>query len=280
MALDIVRLHPLFGAEIRGVSIGRDLPPAERRAIHEAVTTYGVAVIRGQALSDEDLGEFAMSLGQTWRREGLTQTDRGVFRLSNMAADGGLLPVDDRSIRANLANELWHTDGTFAQPGASVSLLHSRVIPPEGGDTEFCDTRVAYEALDEAMRQRIASLVGRHSFAHSRAQTGYTEFTAERRAASVPHRLVRPHAASGRTALCLASHICEIEGLTPDATADLLDALNATATAPERVHVHSWRVGDLVMWDNRCTMHRVRPYAMTVHPRDMRSVRLVDTAAS
>jgi alpha-ketoglutarate-dependent 2,4-dichlorophenoxyacetate dioxygenase len=180
-----------------------------------------------------------------------------------------------------LANRLWHTDASFrAVPGA-LSMLYAHVVPAEGGDTEFADLRAAWDALPEAMQEMIEPLVAEHSIFHSRALIGFTDFTDEERAAMppVPQRLVRRHPGSGRKMLYLASHASHIIGWpVPDGML-LLRELIEHATQPEFVYRHAWRQGDLVIWDNRCTMHRGRAYDET-QPRDLRRITTQDTAST
>jgi len=272
------RLHPRFGAELSGPRITAALDPALSSAVREAVYRYGVVVIPAQDLTDAELRTFAATLGKVMERNAVTGKPATVFRLSNLDQHGNILPAADRALRLTDGNELWHTDSTYARPRSTISLLHARLIPPQGGDTEFCDTRCAYEDLSAAMQSELAGLTACHSLIYSRALTGFTAWTDEERVrfAPIERPLVHRHAESGRLALCLASHIGAIKPLTAEQWWPLLQSLMSAATAPASVYAHRWQAGDLLLWDNRCTMHRVRPYDQLRHRRDMRSTRLDD----
>jgi alpha-ketoglutarate-dependent 2,4-dichlorophenoxyacetate dioxygenase len=274
------KLHPRFAAELSGHRIGGSLDPALSREVRDAVYRFGVVVIPGQDLADDELHVFAQSLGKVMQLNAVTGKPSGVFRLSNLDLQGNILPATDRAVRMSDGNELWHTDSTYVRPRATISLLHARIIPPEGGNTEYCDTRCAYEDLSAEMQGTVAGLSACHSLIYSRALTGFTEWTAEERQrfAPVERPLVHRHHESDRLALCLASHIGELKPLAREQWQPLLQALMAAATAPTAVYAHRWQVGDLLLWDNRCTMHRVRPYDQLRYRRDMRSIRLDDEA--
>ena len=199
--------------------------------------------------------------------------------ISNLDERGNLLAADDRRRMFNLGNRLWHSDSSFKATPAKYSLLHGRVVPPDGGETEFADMRAAWDALSPAMQASLRDLVCEHSLLFSRAQLGFAEFTDSEREkfAPVAQRLVRRHPGSGRMSLYLSSHIGRIQGLqVPEALALIRDLVEH-ATAREFVYRHAWRSHDLVMWDNRCTMHRGRPFADREHVRDMRRVTLQDS---
>jgi alpha-ketoglutarate-dependent 2,4-dichlorophenoxyacetate dioxygenase len=183
-------------------------------------------------------------------------------------------------LRLNDANELWHTDSTYLRPRASISMLHARIIPTVGGNTEFCDTRCAFEDIDPVRRADFASLIASHSLIHSRSLTGFSDWTPEERLRLQPidRPLTHLHQESGRMALCLAAHIAQIRPLAKEDADRLLQSLIDAATVPDAIYTHRWRVGDLLLWDNRCTMHRGRPFDQLRHGRDMRSVRLDDEA--
>jgi alpha-ketoglutarate-dependent 2,4-dichlorophenoxyacetate dioxygenase len=180
----------------------------------------------------------------------------------------------------NLGNRLWHSDSSFKRVPAKYSMLHARSVPPAGGNTEFADMRAAWDALPAAEQDSLREMVAEHSLIFSRAMLGFGEFTPEERLkfAPVPQRLVRRHPGSGRLSLYLSSHIGRIRGLpVPEALALVRD-LTEHATQRPFVHAHHWRPRDLVLWDNRCTMHRARPFEDTRYPRDMRRVTLMDSA--
>jgi len=169
---------------------------------------------------------------------------------------------------------LWHSDASFRQASGALSMLFAHVVPPVGGETEFADLRAAYDLLSPAMQAKIEGLVCEHSIFHSRSQLGHTDYTEAERAALPPahHRLVRAHPGSKRKTLYMGAHASHIVGWpVPDGRL-LLRELMEHATQREFVYRRSWRVGDLVIWDNRCTLHRGRPYDDSKHPRDLRRV--------
>ena len=280
-------LHPVIGARMEGITLGPDMPQAQVAAIRAAMDRYAVLVFPGQDHLDDtaQLG-FGRLFGTVEETPSLVDQarrrlpDNQINDISNLGADGRILAADDRRRMFNLGNLLWHSDSSFKPIPASYSMLHARVIPPEGGETEFADMRAAWDALPAAMQARLRDLVCDHSLIYSRAQLGFSEFTAEERerCAPVPQRLVRRHPGSGRLSLYLSSHIGRIQGWqVPEALALLRD-LTEHATGPQFVYRHHWSVGDLVVWDNRCTMHRGRPYADRLYPRDLRRVTLMDLA--
>jgi alpha-ketoglutarate-dependent 2,4-dichlorophenoxyacetate dioxygenase len=276
----IRKLHPGFGAELSGHEITPLLGQGLRDEVLHAVHRFGVVVIPQQDLPDTMLHDFAASIGKVHEPRALAYGSSGVSRLTNLGEDGNILPPKAKTVRVNDANELWHTDSTYLRPRAAISVLHARVIPPAGGNAEFCDTRCAYENLDAVLRAELSGLVASHSLIHSRALTGFSDWTDEERLGLVPvdRPLVHRHEESGRMALCLAAHIAGIKPLTEDRAELLLQLLTEAATAPDCVYAHHWHVGDLLLWDNRCTMHRARPYEQMRYGRDMRTIRLDDEA--
>ena len=283
----ILPLHPCIGARAEGLRLSGDLPAATVAAIRAALDRHAVLVFPGQGhLDDAAQLAFGRLFGTVEETPSLVDQarrrlpDNQVNDISNLGVDGRILPADDRRRMFNLGNMLWHSDSSFKPTPASYSMLHARVIPPEGGETEFADMRAAWDALPAATQARLRDLVCDHSLIFSRGQLGFASFTAEERARCepVPQRLVRRHPGSGRLCLYLSSHIGRIHGWpVPEAMALLRD-LTEHATQPQFVYRHHWSVGDLVVWDNRCTMHRGRPYADRTWPRDMRRVTLMDAA--
>ena len=265
------------------------MQPSDRAAIEEAINRYAVVVFRGQQLTDVQQIDFAAHLGpihtpgQRARHTGikhrLERTE--LADISNLDGDGKVLEVNAKRRLDWLANRLWHTDASFrAVPGA-LSLLYAHVIPDEGGDTEFADLRAAYDALPAATKAQLEGLVAIHSIWHSRGQLDVTKYTPEELASlpPVPQRLVRTHPGSYRKTLYLAAHASHIEGMpVPDGRLLLMDLMEH-ATQKQFVHAHKWREGDLVIWDNRCTMHRARPFD-TTKVRDLRRVTTRDVAST
>ena len=286
MSLSFTPLHPVFVAEVRGVDL-RSIPDAETlQRIHLGMQQYGVLVFRDQPIDDDQQMAFARALGPLEPTRAVVQAHKHRLKhaemadLSNLDVDGSLLPPDDARRMFNLGNRLWHSDSSFKAPPALYSMLHARVIPDVGGDTEFADMRAAWDGLPEATQARLRGLIARHSLLYSRAQLGFSGFSeAEREQfAPVPQRLVRRVPGSNRLSLYLSSHIGAIEGMpVPEAMAMVRDLIEH-ATQRQFVYRHVWRVHDLVMWDNRATMHRARAFEDNRQPRDMRRATLQDAA--
>jgi alpha-ketoglutarate-dependent 2,4-dichlorophenoxyacetate dioxygenase len=288
LALSIRQVGPGFAGEVTGVDCGEPLSPAEVAAIHAGMAEYAVLVFRDQAVTDEQQLRFTLQLGELEETRGGTpgrihfRTDREVRQLgagirdfSNVGSAGEPLSTGSRAYAFKLADQLWHSDSSFNAIPASYSLLSGRTVVSWGGNTEFADMRAAYDALDDRTRAEIEDLVCLHSNMYSRGKLGLAEFTDAERAVFKPvrQRLVRRHAVSGRKSLFLSAHAGEIEGMpTPQARMLLLD-LTEFATRERFVYPHVWRVNDLVMWDNRSTMHRGRRFDPE-ETRDIRQTRL------
>ena len=276
------KLTPQVGIELTGARIGPALSAEDRKAVYDATARHGVTVLPGQDLSDDDIFDFAASLEdpvvEVENVDGVP--DSRVMPLGNVDLDGKRVPVDDWVLQQNRANELWHIDLTFMTPRATISMLYGRIIPPAGGDTEFCDTRLLWDALSAAERERLRGMTCWHSIIHSRKKYGFTGWSEEARERfkAVRRPMVQPQPRTGRTAITLASHIQAIDGLSAEETLALVDDLTARATVPENVYSHRWSQGDLLLWDNRCVMHRARPFDLATHARDVRAIRLYDPA--
>jgi alpha-ketoglutarate-dependent 2,4-dichlorophenoxyacetate dioxygenase len=240
---------------------------------------YAVLIFHDQPITDEQQIAFTRNFGTIERAigNGIAQSQgrrlsTEMADVSNLAENDRIFARDDRRRLFELANRLWHSDSSFRVVPAKFSLLSALALPTAGGNTEFADMRAAYEALDIATRTKIADLDCEHSLLYSRSLLGFTEFTEEERAAFAPvrQRLVRTHPVTGRKSLFLSSHAGSIVGWPlPEARAFLRDLIEH-ATQREFVHVHEWRLHDLVMWDNRQTMHRVRRFDDVHEIRDMR----------
>jgi alpha-ketoglutarate-dependent 2,4-dichlorophenoxyacetate dioxygenase len=253
---------------------------------------HAVCVLPDQCLEDKQQIAFSQLYGPlevsppVQAKSGTAQFNtrvqhREIFDVSNLDENGAILVENDARSAYRLGNQLWHTDSSFRQRSAAWSMLHARVIPPAGGDTEFADTRAAYDALPEAMKTKIEGLIAEHSIWHSRANLGGYTPTEEDRKLRPParHRVVRRHPGSRRNALYIASHASHIIGMPLEEGRMLLRELIEFATQPRFVYRHKWRIGDLVIWDNRCTMHRATPFEATGHVRDMRRTTIIDTRA-
>ena len=284
MNLTVRQLHPLFVAEVSGVDVGRPLDAATVRALTDAIDRYAVLVLRGQHLDDERQMAFARHFGELEiPRSGRADVKRRLrpelSDISNLDEAGRLRGRDDPRRFDQLGNRLWHTDGSFRRVPAALSMLYAHRVPSPGplgkGETEFADMRAAYDALPEAMKHAIEELVALHDIAWSRAQLGFTEllFGEKDVLPPVPQRLVRRHPGSGHKSLYLAAHAAAIVGWPlPDGRL-LLRYLLDHATRRDFVYRHEWREGDLVIWDNRCAMHRGRAF----DEREVRDLRRVTT---
>lgn len=275
-----------FVAEANGVDLRQPLPPSVAAAIEAAMDRYAVLIFPGQLLDDAQQVAFARNFGPL--EDDPTQvaldqrrlTNPDMTDVSNLDAQGRIMQVDNRRRLANLGNRLWHSDSSFKRTPAKYSFLHCRIAAPEGGETEFADMRAAWDALPEKTKAKVRDLVCEHSLLFSRRQLGFTDFTDTEREKHKPvrQRLVRRHAGSGRLVLYLSAHIGAIvDWPVPEALALLRD-LGEHATQREFVYRHHWRQNDLIIWDNRATMHRVRAFDDLEHPRDMRRVTLKDSA--
>ena len=285
MAPSVRKLHPHFVGEVSGIDLRKALTPDEARTIESWMDEYAVLVFHGQDISDEQQLSFAGNFGERENRKGGNVTRKEEYRLnsgladvSNLGKDGKPLARDHRTHLFNLGNCLWHSDSSFRPIPAKFSLLSARVVNPKGGNTEFADMRAAYDALDAETKAEIADMICEHSLMYSRGALGMSDFSDEEKAMFKPvlQRLVRTHPVHGRKSQYLSSHAGAIQGMSVPEARLLLRDLTEHATQPEFVYVHKWTVHDLVMWDNRQTVHRVRRYDQS-QPRDMRRATVAGT---
>jgi len=262
--MDIVPLGLGFAAELRGVTLADvatdDAAYAATRAL---LDEHSVLVFRGQEVTDEVQLAFSRRFGPLEvTKVGSQGTGTNLVILSTIGEDGKVVAPDSRKAMRNKANQLWHTDSTFKRVPALASVLSARIIPAQGGETEYVSTRLAFERLDPALCKRLENSFAWHDYAHSRGQIAPDLASPEERAALPPQcwRMVWKNPVNGRSALYLASHAYAVEGMEKEEGLKLLAELMAAATAPGSSYVHQWRAGDVVMWDNRATMHRGRPW--------------------
>jgi alpha-ketoglutarate-dependent 2,4-dichlorophenoxyacetate dioxygenase len=249
---------------LRGVTLADvasdDAAYAAARAAFEE---HSVLVFRGQQVTDELQLAFSRRFGPPEvTKVGSQGTGSHFVILSTIGPDGKVVPADHRLSLRNKANQLWHTDSSFKRVPALTSILSGRIIPENGGETEYVSTRLAFERLDASLRDRLQNSFAWHDYAHSRSQIAPDLASAEERAALPPQcwRMVWKNPANGRSAIYLASHAYAVEGMPPSEGKKLIDELMALATAPGTSYLHPWHKGDVVMWDNRATMHRGRPW--------------------
>src|SRR6516225_3098727 len=285
MAIAIRQLHKHFVGEVSGIDLRKPLTRDEAREIEAAMDKYAVLVFRGQDITDEQQMAFALNFGERENPRGGNVTkkedlrlDSGLNDVSNLDKDGKPLAKDHRQHLFNLGNCLWHSDSSFRPIPAKFSLLSARVVNPKGGNTEFADMRAAYDALDDETKAEIEDLICEHSLMYSRGSLGFVDYSDEEKELFKPvlQRLVRTHPVHKRKSLYLSSHAGKVHGMSVPKARLLLRDLTEHATQPEFVYVHKWTVHDLVMWDNRQTMHRVRRYDQS-QPRDMRRATVAGT---
>src|SRR6478672_8471679 len=262
--METVPVGPGFAAELRGVTLA-DVAndDAAYAAVRAAFEEYSVLVFRNQDVTNESQLAFSKRFGPPEvTKVGSLGTGSHFVILSTIGPDGKVVPPDHRYALRNKANQLWHTDSSFKRTPALTSVLSARIIPARGGETEYVSTRLAFERLDPALRQKLENSFAWHDYNHSRSQIAPGLATPEERAALPPvcWRMVWKNPVNGRKALYLASHAYAIEGMEAAAGRKLIDELTAAATAPGATYLHQWREGDVVMWDNRATMHRGRPW--------------------
>jgi len=262
-----MEIHPLgpgFAAELRGIGLREaTTDDAAYGAVRAAFEEHSVLVFRDQDVTDEGQLAFSRRFGPPEiTKVGSASAGTYFAVLTTIGEDGKVVPADHRLSLRNKANQLWHTDSSFKQVPALTSVLSARVIPASGGETEYVSTRLAFERLDPALQRKLESSFAWHDYAHSRRQIAPDLATAEERAALPPQcwRMVWRNPANGRGALYLASHAYAVEGMEPAEGEKLIAELMAAATEPGSSYVHRWRSGDVVMWDNRATMHRGRPW--------------------
>ena len=291
MAIEIRQVNPFFVAGIGGIDLRKSVDRTTVNAIWQAIDRYAVLVFRDQCLDDTQLRDFAanfgaLEIGRAAARGGRRRLAHPeIGDISNLDEDGRLRERNDRRRLDSLGNRLWHTDASYMPVPVVLGMLHAVAVPPAGalggGETEFADMRAAYDALPEAMKTTIDGLVAEHDIFWSRGQIGFTEFPPGEREQYPPsrQRLVRRHPGSQRKTLYLSAHASHIvDWPVPEGRLLLVD-LNTHATRPEFVYSHKWQVGDLVIWDNRCTMHRGRPHDDS-RPRDLRRATTLDVGST
>jgi len=285
MAMAIRQLHKHFVGEVSGLDLRKPLTRDEAVEVEAGMDKYAVLVFHGQDITDEQQMAFALNFGERENPRGGNVTkkedlrlDSGLNDVSNLGKDGMPLAKDHRQHLFNLGNCLWHSDSSFRPIPAKFSLLSARVVNPKGGNTEFADMRAAYDALDDETKAEIEDLICEHSLMYSRGSLGFLDYSDEEKQLFKPvlQRLVRTHPVHRRKSLYLSSHAGVVRGRSVPEGRLLLRDLTEHATRPEFVYVHKWTVHDLVMWDNRQTMHRVRRYDQS-QPRDMRRATVAGT---
>ena len=272
MGLTIKSLTKVLGAEVTGADLRKPLDRPTVDAVLRALAEHLILVFPGQPMNDAQQTAFSEIFGPLETTGGANPAKGTVFaRQSNIDIEtGATISADDRRMRYQQANMLWHSDSSFKVIPSRCSVLTAREIPAEGGATEFASTRAAYESLDAGRRAELDALIVEHDLVYSRRLVGF-EFT-DAEVASMPasrHRLVQTCAMTGRKAVLIGAHAKEIVGWSPERSRALLDDLLQRATAPANTYRHEWRTGDVVVWDNRAAVHRATPYDGTKYRRLM-----------
>jgi alpha-ketoglutarate-dependent 2,4-dichlorophenoxyacetate dioxygenase len=279
MSISFKQLHEHFVGEVSGIDLREYLTPDQVQEIHEGMDRYGVLVFHDQDLTDDqqvaytkNFGELELAIGSNVLKANERRLRLEMADVSNLDQNGEVLARDDRRRMFNLGNRLWHSDSSFRITPSKFSLLSCRSEPPKGGDTEFAFMPAAYDRLDAETKAKIEGLVTEHSLIYSRGKLGFEKFSAEETKTFTPvrHSLVRTNDFTGRKSVYLSAHIGTIVGYHMPEARDFIRELVEQATQRKFVHAHKWRRGDLVMWDNRQCMHRVRPFKDTGQVRDMR----------
>ena len=284
MPITITPLTPGFAGEVAAIDLRRVHDRASLEAIRAGMDRYAVLVFRDQDVTNDEQLDFAQRFDGTLHARTSSAAISGnrfgneaLADVSNVDAEGKIRAADDRKRASSVANRLWHTDASFVDPPGRYSMLSARVVPPVRADTEFADMRAAWDALDADTRALVEGLRVYHSIVHSRHVLGF-DFSPEEqeRLKGAVHPLVRTIPGSGRRALYLAAHAAHVEGWPVPEGRLLLADLIVHATQPQFLYRHIWRPHDFVIWDNRCTMHRARPFDDKTHRRELRRTTSLD----
>ena len=259
--------RPFFAGEVSGIDLRQTMTQGQVGEIVAGMDKYAVLVFHDQQIDDAQQLAFSRNFGtleianSDVRRDEDRRLAPEIADVSNLGKGNAIMSREDRRRLFSLGNMLWHSDSSFKPTPAKYSLLHARILPSKDGNTEFADMRAAYDALDDDMKAEINGLVCEHSQQYSRGILGF-DFTDEERLRNppVPQRLVRRHPGSGRRSIFLSAHAGAIHGMPMPEARALLRDLTEHATQRQFVYAHQWRLGDLVMWDNRAMMHRARRY--------------------
>jgi len=278
MDVKVEKAHPLFAAIVTGIDLSA--PPTEETVtcVEDLMAEYGVVCLRGSGATDDQHIAFSRAFGPLELPPDLKiksgfkpRLAYGLYDASNLDAEGNIVVKDTTRHKYAKGNELFHTDSSFNSLPTKWSLLLAHVVPPEGGDTQFIDARAVYDALPDEMKQKLDGLIAEHNLWHSRARGGFSTVTEEMKKAmpAARHPIVR-ESANGRKTLVIGAHAASIVGMDAEEGLALIDELNAFAAQPQFIYAHKWEDGDLVIWDNRCTLHRATAFEDQKYKRDMR----------
>ncbi|WP_375203377.1 TauD/TfdA dioxygenase family protein [Hyphococcus sp.] len=278
MDVKVEKAHPLFGAIVTGIDLSKSPTEETVKCVEDLMAEYAVICIRGSKATDGEHITFSRAFGPLELPPDMKiksgfkpRIGHGLYDASNLDVEGNIVIKDSPRHKYSKGNELFHADSTFNSLPTKWSLLLAHVVPPEGGDTQFIDTRAVYDALPDELRNKIDGLTAEHNLWHSRARGGFTTVTDEMKKAMPPvrHSVVRK-SANGRKAIYLGAHAANIVGMPPEEGLALIDEINAFAAQPHFIYAHKWQDGDLVIWDNRCTLHRATAFEDQKYKRDMR----------
>lgn len=274
MTINFTPIDATLGAVITNVDLA-NLTDDDWNGIHAAFLEYALLVFPGQKLDEQAQGAFALRFGNI---EQLSPDQRGgTIDFTNKKEDGAMATPDEERYKLMKGNEGWHTDSTYMPVSSKAAMLYALVVPAEGGETEYADMRAAWDALDEQTQAKLEKLSAYHSLYYSQEQAGFKHRTDQMYGfhdKGAPLRpIIKTHPETGRKSIFTGRHAHNIPGMSPEESKALLDKLMADACQPPRVYRHSWKVGDLVAWDNRCLMHRACPFDMS-QPRLLRASRI------
>lgn len=278
--LSIKPLHPLFVAEITGIDLTVPIDRDDFRAIWEAFNEHQILVIRDQPFDDASQIAFSRNFGtlETMEAHAANNYKPGhIAIMTNLDTQGNLLPLTDPGMIHRLRNEAWHTDSSFKSVAALCSLLSGRVVPPVGGNTDFASARAAYAALPEARKAALEGLIAVHRVAAPNETDDPAYNEEQKRRLTVTHPIIRTNPVNGRKNVYVGSHAQEIVGMSRDEGRALIDELTAFCTQPQFVYSHPWRQHDLVIWDNRCALHRATTFDKTKYRRNMHRTTVAGT---
>jgi alpha-ketoglutarate-dependent 2,4-dichlorophenoxyacetate dioxygenase len=273
----IESIHAEFGARISGVDLSRPLDDEEFVRIDLAINQYSLLLFEYQQMNDDRHLEFSHRFGQL-EEEHVSYYSSGevtyIGHIGNIDADGNMISA--RQIKSSTGNEMWHSDSSFREIPAMYSILCAYEVPAEAGETEFASARAAYQRLDQAIRDRIDGRVGIHDYIYSRTKVGEDAVTQGQRTYMHPvrQRLVRQNPVTGEKNVFVGSHVKQIEGMADDEAKALIEQLIKEIARPQSVYRHRWRAGDVVIWDNRCTLHRGCGYDAEKYRRRMHQTRV------
>lgn len=288
MAISIYPMTPSFAAEIGDVDLSAQINSSDVLAIKEAFAKYAVLIFPDQHLTQDQHLDFARRFGPlettigAYRKEAPLRLPQELTDVSNLDVSDNIWERESRRRLFQLGARLWHTDNSFKHVPARASLLYARAIPPIGGHTEFADERAAYDELPREMKDRLATLVAEHSIFNSRARLGFSDFNEDERRSMPPvtQALIRTIPESGRKSLYLASHVGRILDMPEREGRELVDQLIAHCTQRQFTYTHRWRLHDMVMWDDRCTMHHGTEFDDLRWKRDLQRATVRDIANS